>query len=328
MDRRAFLHSVTMFLLAVPLAAGAQQPGKMVRIGLLDYGAPNPSSAARWKALREQLRQLGYLEGQNVVFEPRWGDGQVARLPGLAAELVGIKVDIVVTATSEAARAAKQATTSIPIVMATSGDPVELGLVESLARPGGNVTGVISLNSDLVGKRLELLKQMIPRASRIAVLRDPDNRTSTLSVRAAESAGKSLGVVVQSFDARERRDFEAAFLAMKRAHADAVILGVNTPFVADRKRIAELAIQNRLAMMTPAKEYAEAGALVSYGTDYPDQFRRAATYVDKILKGARPGDLPVEQPTKFELVVNLKTAKVLGLTIPPSLLQRADQLIE
>jgi putative ABC transport system substrate-binding protein len=327
MDRRNFI-SGAVAVLAAPLAAEAQQAGKVYRIGLLDYGASNPSSAARWKALREQLRELGYVEGQNVVFEPRWGDGQVARLPGLAAALVGIKVDIVVTATSEAARAVKQATSSIPIVMATSGDPVELGLIGSLAQPGGNVTGVISLNSDLVGKRLELLKQLIPRASRIAVLHDPDNRTSTLSVRAAEGAGKSLGIMVQSFDARGRRDFEAAFLAMKRAHVDAVILGVNTPFVADRKRIAEIAIQNRLAMMMPAKEYAEAGGLVSYGTDYPALFRRAATYVDKILKGAKPGDLPVEQPTKFELVINLKTAKALGLTIPPSLLARADQVIE
>jgi putative ABC transport system substrate-binding protein len=203
MDRRNFI-SGAVAVLAAPLAAEAQQAGKVYRIGLLDYGASNPSSAARWKALREQLRELGYVEGQNVVFEPRWGDGQVARLPGLAAALVGIKVDIVVTATSEAARAVKQATSSIPIVMATSGDPVELGLIGSLAQPGGNVTGVISLNSDLVGKRLELLKQLIPRASRIAVLHDPDNRTSTLSVRAAESAGKSLGIMVQSFDARGR----------------------------------------------------------------------------------------------------------------------------
>jgi putative ABC transport system substrate-binding protein len=328
MDRRMFLGTLAGGLLAVPLVAEAQQAGKVVRIGLLDYGASNPSSAARWAALREQLRALGYVDGQNVVFESRWADGQVARLPGLAAELVAGKVDIMVTATSEAARAAKQATSSIPIVMATSADPVELGFVASLARPGGNVTGVISLNADLVGKRLELLKQMIPRLSRIVVLNDPDNRSSTLSVRAAQSAGKSLGIVVQSIDVRGRRDFEAAFVAMKRAHADAVILGVNTPFVADRKRIAELAIQNRLAMMAPAKEYAEAGGLVSYGTDYPDLFRRAATYVDKILRGAKPADLPIEQPTKFELVINLKTAKSLALTIPPALLRRADQVIE
>jgi len=203
-----------------------------------------------------------------------------------------------------------------------------LGLAASLARPGGNVTGVTSLNSDLTGKRLELLKQLIPRASRIAVLRDPDNRVSVLTVRDAERVAKSLGVVVQGVDARNQQDFDAAFLAMKRAHADAVILGVNTPFIGARRRLAELAVLHRLPMMTPAKEYAQAGALVSYGTDYPDLFRRAAAYVDRIVKGAKPAELPIEQPTKFELVINFKIAKALGLTIPPSLLQRADEVIQ
>jgi len=320
--------AATFVLFSAPLAVEAQQPGKVVRIGLLDYGASNPSSDARWKAFRDRLRELGYVEGQNVVFEPRWGNGHVARLPSLAAELVNIKVDILVTATGEAALAAKQATRTIPIVMATSADPVVLGLVASLARPGGNVTGVNSLNSALSGKRVELLKQMVPRATRITVLRDPDNRSSALSVRDAESVAKSLGVVVQSVDARDQKELDAAFSAMKRARADAVILGVNTPFIADRRRIAELAVSHRLPMMTPSREYAEAGGLVSYGTDYPDQFRRAAMYVDKILKGAKPGDLPIEQPTKFELVINLKTAKALGLTVPQSMLGRADELIQ
>jgi putative ABC transport system substrate-binding protein len=328
MDRRTFLGALAGGLLAAPLAAEAQPAATIVRIGLLDYGASNPSSNARWKALRERLRELGYVEGQNVVFEPRWGDGQAARLPSLAVELINTKVDILVTATSEAALAAKQATRSVPIVTATTADPVELGLVGSLARPGGNVTGVISLNSDLTGKRLELLKQLIPRAARIAILRDPDNRSSALSVRDAERAGRTLGVVVQGVDARDQKDFDAAFVAMKRARADAVILGVNTPFMAQGRRLAELAVLHRLPMMTPAKEYAEAGGLLSYGTDYPDMFRRAATYVDKILKGAKPADLPIEQPTKFELIINLKTAKALGLTIPQSLLQQADQVIE
>jgi putative ABC transport system substrate-binding protein len=234
----------------------------------------------------------------------------------------------VVTATGEAALAAKQATSSIPIVTATSPDPVALGLVASLARPGGNVTGVISIITELTGKRLELLKQLIPRASRVAILHDPDNRASTLQVREAERAGPALGIVVQSVDVRDQRDFDAAFLTIKRARTDALILGVNTPFIAQRRRLAELAVLHRLPMVTPAKEYAEAGGLLSYGTDYPDLFRRAATYVDKILKGAKPADLPIEQPTKFELIINLKTAKALGLTIPPSLLQRADQVIE
>jgi putative ABC transport system substrate-binding protein len=326
--RLARLGILMLAMLVLPTALGAQPQGKVVRIGLLDFGASNPSSDARWKALRERLRELGYVEGKNVVFEPRWGNGQVDRLASLAAELTKIKVDLIVTATGEASLAARQATSSIPIVTATGVDPVMLGLAASLGRAGGNVTGVTSLNSDLAGKRLELLKQLIPRASRIAILSDPDNRSSTFSVRAVESAGKSLGIVVQSVDARDQKEFDAAFQAMKRGRADAVILGVNTPFMADRRRLAELAVSHRLPMMTPAKEYAEAGGLVSYGTDYPDLFRRAAAYVDKVLKGAKPADLPIEQPTKFELVINLKTAKALGLTVPQSVLGRADEVIQ
>jgi putative ABC transport system substrate-binding protein len=324
----ARLGVLILAMLILPVTPGAEAQGKVVRIGLLDFSASNPSSDARWKALRERLRELGYVEGQNVVFEPRWGNTQANRLPGLAAELVTLKVDIIVTATGEAGLAAKRATSSIPIVIATSPDPVRLGLVTSLARPGENVTGVISLSSDLTGKRLELLKQMIPRAARVAVLGDPDNRSSEFIMRDAESVAKSLGVVVQSVDARGPADFDAAFSAMKRARADAVILAVNTPFIAHRRRLAELAVSHRLPMMAAAREYAEAGALLSYGTDYPDRFRRAATYVDKILKGAKPGDLPIEQPTKFELVINLKTAKLIGLTIPQSVLGRADELIQ
>jgi putative ABC transport system substrate-binding protein len=324
----ARLAILTLALLVLPTALGAQPPGKVVRIGLLDFGAANPSSEARWKALRDRLRELGYVEGQNVAFEPRWGNGQVDRLPGLAAELVNLKVDIVVTATGEASLAAKRATSSIPIVFATSADPVRLGLVASLARPGGNITGLVSLSSDLSGKRVEFLKRMIPRAARIAVLSDPENRSSEFILRDAESVAKSLGVVVQSVDVRGPKEFDAAFSTIKRARADAVILAVNTPLIAHRGRIAELAVSHRLPLMAPAREFAEAGALVSYGTDYPDRFRRAATYVDRILKGAKPGDLPIEQPTKFELVINLKTAKALGLTIPQSVLGRADELIQ
>jgi ABC-type uncharacterized transport system substrate-binding protein len=324
--RAALAAALALGLFTVTLAA--QPPGKVVRIGLLDYGASNPAGAARWKAFRERLRELGYVEGLNVIFEPRWGDGQVGRLRSLAAELIDAKVDILVTTGSEAALAAKQATTSIPIVTATGGDLVELGLVAGLARPGGNVTGVISLIGQLTGKRLELLKQLIPRASRVAFLRHPDNRSSALALRDAESAAKSVGVVVQGVTVRGPRDLDAAFLAMKRARTDAVIFGENTRFIADRRRIADLAVMHRLPMMVVAKEYAEAGGLISYGTDYPDLFRHAATYVDKILKGAKPADLPIEQPTKFELVINLKTAKAIGLTIPPSLLQRADEVIQ
>ncbi|HTY80172.1 MAG TPA: ABC transporter substrate-binding protein [Candidatus Bathyarchaeia archaeon] len=327
----ASLSRIGLLLLAIlflPMTVEAQPQGKVVRIGLLDVGASNPSSEARWKALRDRLRELGYVEGQHVSFEQRWGNGQMDRVPGLAAELVNLKVDIIVTAGGEAALASKQVSSAIPIVTATCPDPVRLGLVTSLARPGGNVTGVISLNADLAGKRLELLKQLTPRATRVAILRDPDNRSSEFSVLDAERVAKSLAVVVQSVDVKGPKEFDAAFQTMKRARAEAVILGVNTPFIAHRQRIAELAVSQRLPMMAPTKEYAEAGALVSYGTDYPEQFRRAAAYVDKILKGAKPADLPIEQPTKFELVVNLKTAKAIGLTVPQSVLGRADEVIQ
>jgi putative ABC transport system substrate-binding protein len=328
MNRRSFVGTLGLGLLAVPLGAQAQQVGKVVRIGLLSYAASDPASTARWNAFRERLRELGYVEGQNVVFEARWGDGQVSRLRALATELIDAKVDVLVTATSEAALAAKQATSSIPVVTATGADPVALGLVASLSRPGGNVTGVFSMSNELAGKRLELLKQLIPRTSRVAFLRDPDNRASALNLRNAESAAKSLGVVVQGFSVRGHKELDAAFAAMKRARIDAIILGENTPFFAERRHIADLAITHRLPMVAQAKEFAEAGGLVSYGPDYLDQFRRAATYVDKIFKGAKPSDLPIEQPTKFELVINLKTAKALGLTIPQAVLGRADEVIQ
>jgi putative ABC transport system substrate-binding protein len=325
-SRRGFLAG-SVALLAAPRAAGAQQTGKIWRIGLLDY-ASDPASSSRWKALRDRLRELGYVEGQNVVFESRWSDGQRGRLPGLATELVNAKVDIIVTAGSEAAAAIKQATSSIPVVLATGGDLVALGVVPSLARPGGNVTGVISMTSELGGKRLELLQQLIPRVSRVAILRDLDNRSTKLFVSDAERASKSLGITLHIVGVHGYKDLDGAFLAIKRARADAVVFAENTAFVAYRQHVADLAVTHRLPMMAPAKEYALAGVLVSYGTDYPDLFRRAAAYVDKILRGARPGDMPIEQPTKFELVINLKTAKALGLTIPPSLLARADQVIE
>ena len=332
MDRRRFLLVSLASAFAVPLAVEAQPAGKVIRIGLLTHGVSDAVNAARWKAFREQLRELGYVEGQNVVFESRWGEGwgegQVGRTRRLAAELVEAKVDILVTAGTEALRAAKETTSSIPIVTATGGDLVAMGLAASLARPGGNVTGVISLINQLTEKRLELIKQLVPRASRVAILRDPDNRSSALSVRDAERVAKPLGVVVQEVAVRGPGDLETAFSTMKRARADALILGENTRFVAERQRIADLAIRHRLPMIVAAKEYAEAGGLASYGTDYLDLFRHAALYVDKILKGAKPADLPIEQPTKFELVINLKTARALSLTISRHLLDRADQVIQ
>src|SRR5262245_43134085 len=318
---------LVLSLLLTPRAADAQPGGRVWRIGLLDY-ASDPASSSRWNALRDRLRELGYVEGQNVLFESRWGDEQFGRLPGLAAELVKAKVDIIVTAGPETAAAVKQATSSIPVVMATGGDVVGIGVVASLARPGGNITGLISLTSELGGKRLELLHQLIPRASRVGIVRDLDNRETRRFAGDAEQAAKSMGIVLQTVGVHGDKDLDGAFLAMKRARADAVLFLENTAFLGHLRHVADLAITHRLPMMAPAKEYALAGVLVSYGTDYADLFRRAAAYVDRILKGAKPADLPVEQPTKFELVINLKTAKALGLTIPPSVLGRADQVIE
>jgi len=263
------------------------------------------------------LRELGYLEGQAVAFEPQWGNGHVDRLPGLAAELISAKVAIIVTGGSEAALAAKRATSAIPIVMATGADPVGLGLVESLARPGGNVTGVTSIQTEVSAKRLELLKQLVPRASRVAILWDADNHASALIVRDTEAGARPLGISLQSAGVRSPKDVDTA-----------VILVSGPALMSDRRRIADLAVGHRLPMIVGSREYAEAGGLLSYGTDYPDLFRRAAAYVDKILKGAKPADLPIEQPTKFELVINLKTAKALGLTIPRALLLRADDVIQ
>ena len=327
-SRRTFVSTLAGGLLAAPLAAEAQQAGKVWRIGLLSFAASDPASAARWKAFRDRLRELGYVEGQNVIFETRWGDEQVGRLRGLAAELIDAKVDILVTAASEAALAAKQATSSIPIVTATGGDPVELGLAAGLARPGGNVTGMTSISSELSAKRLGLLRELMPQVSRVAALWDRTARGSALAVRDTEVAARSLGIALQSVAVRpDPRDYDAAFVAMKRDGAGAVIVVPSSAFFAGYQRITNLAITHRLPSAGGSKEYAEAGGLISYGADYPDLFRRAAGFVDKILKGAKPADLPVEQPTNFELIINLKTAKTLGLTIPPSLLQRADEVI-
>jgi putative ABC transport system substrate-binding protein len=253
----------------------------------------------------------------------------VSRLQGLATELVAARVDILVTAGHPAALAAKQATSSIPIVTANGPDPVELGLAETLARPGGNVTGMTSISSELSAKRLGLLKELIPHVSRMAALSDRAARGSALNVRDTEVAARSLGIALQSVAVRpDPKEYDAAFVAMKRDGAGAVIVVQSSAFFASYPRISDLALTHRLPSVGGSREYPEAGGLFSYGADYPDLFRRAATYVDKIFRGAKPADLPVEQPRKFELVINLKTAKALGLTIPPSLLQRADQVIE
>ena len=328
MDRRAFISTLAGGLLAAPLAAKAQTAGKVYRIGLLDYAAPDPARQVWWNAFRQQMRDLGYVEGQNVTFEPRWAQGNDERLPKLAAELVGLKVDLIVTGGQNAALAAKRATATIPIVTATGTDPVALGLAASLRQPGGNVTGMTSISSELASKRLELLRIVAPRASRIATLWDERNPASHLSVAGTEAAAKPAGLTILSVPVRSPAEIEAAFATLVRDRAGALIIVPSPAIFSHRKQLVELAMKHRLPTVVGSREYVEAGGLASYGPDYPDQFRHAAAHVDKILKGANPGDLPIEQPTKFELVINLKTAKALGLTIPPSLLQRADQVIE
>jgi putative ABC transport system substrate-binding protein len=327
-DRRAFLGTLTGGLLAAPLVAGAQQLGKVYRIGLLDYSAPDPARQEWWKAFRQQMRQLGYVEGQNVRFEPRWAQSDYDQLQKLAAELVGLKMDLIVTGGTNAGIAAKRATSTIPIVMASGGDPVASGVAASLSQPGGNLTGMTSINRELAGKRLELLRNVAPRASRIAILWDERNEGNRLGVNDTEAVAKTLGLTIHSVPMRSFEALEAAFATVARGRADALIIFTISSLFPYRRRVAELAVKHRLPTVVGVREYVEAGCLASYGTDYPDLFRRAATFVDKILKGAKPADLPVEQPTKFELVINLKTAKALSLTIPPSLLQRADQVIE
>ncbi len=327
--RVAALVLIVLVAVLIPLAAEAQQATKVWRIGLLDYGSPDAARLAWWKPFQDHLRELGYVEGQNVVYQPRWGNGQLSRLPGLAAELVAAKVDILVTAGHPASLAAKQATSSLPIVTATGPDPVELGLAASLARPGGNVTGMTSISSELAAKRVGLFKELIPHVSRMAALWDRDARGSELNVRDTENAARSLGIALHSVPVRpDPSSYQTAFAALKRNGAAAVIVVQSSALFANYRRIADLALTHRLPSMGGSKEYAEAGGLISYGADYPDLFRRAAVYVDKILKGANPADLPIEQPTKFELVINMKTAKALGLTIPQSVLVRADEIIQ
>ncbi len=327
MDRRTFLGTLTGALLAAPLAAEAQAPTKVYRIGFLS--GPSPADLARQlEAFRQGLRELGYVEGQTIAIEQRFAGGRLERLPALAAELVRLKVDVIVTGASPAPEAAKQATSTIPIVFAISGDPVAEGVVSSLARPGGNVTGLASLSPEVVGKQLELLKQVAPKVSRVAVLQNPSNHNHPLALREAEGAARALGMQLHGLQAGSPAEIEAAFVAMRGERTNGVLVLRDALFFAQRTKIAALAAKNRLPAVSGIREEAEAGGLIAYGASVLLMYRRAATYVDMILKGAKPGELPVEQPERFELVVNLKTAKAFGLTIPPSLLQRADQVIE
>jgi putative ABC transport system substrate-binding protein len=323
-DRRRFL--LTSLAVAAPLVARAQA-GKVPRIGFLTVNSPS-TNAARIEAFRQGLSDLGYFEGGNIAIEWRSAEGSLDQLPALAAELVRLKVDVIVTTGSSATRAAKDATATIPIVMAQDGDPVGNGFVVSLARPGGNITGLSSLFSELSRKRLELLKEIIPRLSQVAVLGTSSNPANAPQLRETELAAAALGVKVQYLDVLDPKDIDKAFRAASTTRVDAVLLLVSTVFNSQRTQISELALRSRLPAIYGQQEFMEAGGLMTYHVSTVDLWRRSATYVDKILKGAKPADLPVEQPTKFELVINLKTAKALGLTIPASLLQRADQVIE
>jgi putative ABC transport system substrate-binding protein len=313
-------------MLSVFQLAEAQQAKKVPRIGYMSQQSL-ASESARVEGFRHGLRDLGYIEGKNIAVEYRWGEGNADRVPDLAAELVRLKVDIIVAAGNLAALAAKNATKTIPIVFPLSGDPLRGGLVASLARPGGNVTGLTSIAQELGGKRLELLKEVVSRLSRVAVLSNPTNPVHGPALDDVKVAALSLGLQLQLLEVKGADEFESAFSTIRRMRAQALLGQPDEMFNTRRALVAALAVKGRLPTMFYNRDWAEAGSLMSYGVDVPDMFRRAAIYVDKILKGTKPADLPVEQPTKFEFVINLKTAKQIGLTIPQSVLYRADKVI-
>lgn len=329
MRRSAIGLMLALALVVASLATEAQQPKNVHRIGTLSALGTTPGRNPFVEAFLEGMRALGYVEGQHFVLEYRGAEGQFEGFPDLAAELVRLKVEVIVAQGTPAALAAKHATTTIPIVMVGVGDPVGSGLVASLARPGGNITGLSNLSPELVRKQLEFLKDVRPTVSRVAVLWNPANPASHLMVRAADVAAQALGVQLHLVEARGRGPdaFDSAFAAMTNAHADALLVLADNIFFEHRRRLAELAAMSHLPTMYQGREHVEAGGLISYAASVPDVWRHGATYVDKILKGAKPADLPVEQPTRFELVINLKTAQALGITMPPSLLLLADEVI-
>jgi putative tryptophan/tyrosine transport system substrate-binding protein len=331
MDRRRFLLTSLAGALAAPLTAEAQQAGRRWRIGYLSLVSGNLERYKPWlAAFRDGLRELGYIEGENVIIEQRYAAGQVERLPALAAELVRLKVDILVAASAGSAFAAKKVTSTVPIVFMGEPDPIGTGLVASLARPGGNTTGLADAHADLLPKRLELLKQLVPSASRVGVLWNPSNASTTPQLKTIQAAAPALGLTIFPVAVKGpgREDLDRAFATIGKDRLGGLLV-VGDPTLGNHShRIAELAIAHRLPTSGTHRGWAEGGLLMSYGTDFVALFRHGAVLVDKILKGATPATLPVEQPTKFELAINLKTAKALGLTIPPSLLARADQVIE
>jgi putative ABC transport system substrate-binding protein len=323
MDRRRFLLTSLGGVLAASVAVEAQQTGKVYRIGLLRVGQP-PSKFV--EAFQQGLRARGYIDGRNVVIEYRSTDGSFDELPRLASELVRFNVDVILAAGAPAAFAARSATAKVPIIFVHVYDPVEIGLVTSVAHPGGNVTGLSQISADLGGKRLELIRQLVPKLRRVAILWHPANLTNLAQKKGVEVAARTAGVDVKSVPVQDPSHFGSAFEDARGVDA---LMQMDDPlFITYRRQLAELAVRSRLPAIAGQSEYVDAGGLMSYGAEYSDLYRRAATYVDKILKGAKPAELPVEQPTNFEFAINVTTAKSLGLTIPPSLLRRADHVIE
>jgi putative ABC transport system substrate-binding protein len=326
MRKTVISFALTALFLALCRPVEAQQPTKIPRIGYLT-AAFLSANQARIEAFRQGLRELGYVEGKNIVIEYRSAEGKRDRLPALAAELVRIKVDIIVTTGPTSTRPAKEATVTIPIVMAFDSDPVGMGFVASLARPGGNITGLSTLAPEISGKQLELLREIVPKLSRVAILRTSTVQSTAPSLKEIEPAAVAFGVQLQYLNVRTAKDIEGAFRAASKERADAVLVLSSLVLNSHRKQVVDLAVKSRLPAIYPLTEYTEVGGLVYYGANTPDLFRRAATYADKILKGAKPADLPVEQPIKFEFIINLKAAKQIGLTIPPNVLARADRVI-
>jgi putative tryptophan/tyrosine transport system substrate-binding protein len=325
MNRRTFIGTLAGGLVAAPFAADAQPAAQVPRIGVLEGNSYSKSL----ESFKQGLQERGYVEGKSIVFEYRWANGKVAEFPRLATDLVRLKVDVIFAGTTPAAVAARDATITIPIVFATVADPMGVKLVSSLPRPGGNVTGLTTNNIEVAGKRLEILKEMLGgKVSRVAVLFNPADASNVLALQAVEDSARKLRVTIRPLPAKGPEDFAGAFSAMASERIDSVLVAAGVLTLAHARDIAELAAGTRLPVIYGSREFVEAGGLVSYSASFADNYRRAATYVDKILKGAKPGDLPVEQATKFEFVINLKTAKALGLTIPQSLLLRADEVIQ
>jgi putative ABC transport system substrate-binding protein len=327
MKRRELLTLLGGAATAWPLAARAQQQGKISRVGFMGNSTP-ALEANLVGPFRDGLRELGYQEGRNIIIEYRWAEGNYQRFPALVAELLAVPVDVIVTAGTPATLAVKKATSTVPLVMIAVGDPVGSGIVPSLAHPGANITGLSSIAPDLEGKRLELLREVVPKLSRVALFLNPLNDFHSVSVRQAFAAAQALGIKLQALEVRTLEELDGAFARIVREKPDALLILADRVFLHNRKRMMDFATEHRLPSVNAYREVVEAGGLMSYGPSYEDMHRRAADYVDKILKGAKPGDLPVEQPTKFTLILNLKSAKALGIEVPPMLLARADEVIE